>query len=61
MKTEHPVHIMVFWVLTNDDDMILFILLHGLRFITEAYIKYLEEDQYGGYWKMLCLQQDFVP
>ena len=43
LKIKHPVHIVVFGVVTSDGDVILpFIFLHGLRFNTLTYIMYLE-------------------
>ena len=44
MKSKHPVHIMVFGLVTSDGDIMPpFIFPHGLRFNTEAYIKCLEK------------------
>ena len=43
MKTKHPVHIIVFGVVTSDDDVMpTFILPHGFTINTEAYIKWLK-------------------
>ena len=44
MKTKHPVHIMVFGVVSSDGDIMPpFIFPHGLKLNTEAYIKCLEK------------------
>ena len=44
MKNKHPAHILVFGVVTSDDDLMLpFNFSHGLTINTEAYIKFLEE------------------
>ena len=41
---KHPVHVMVFRVVSIDDDgMSPFIYRHGFRLNIEAYIKYLKE------------------
>ena len=43
-KTKHPVHIIVFAVVTsNGDIMPPFVFLHGFKLNTEAYIKSMEE------------------
>ena len=44
MKTKHPVHIMVFGVVSCDGDVMPpFIFLHGLNLNIEAYIKCLQK------------------
>ena len=44
MRSKHPIYIMLFGVVTNNGNIMLpFIILHGLRLNTEAYIKCLHE------------------
>ena len=44
MKTSHPVHIMVFRVVSRGDDVMpSFFFPHNLILITEVYIKYYDE------------------
>ena len=67
MKSKHPVHIMVFGVVTgNSDIMPPFIFLHGLRLNMETYIKCLEEAVLPWIKRMdagrlYSWQQSFVP
>ena len=52
MKTKHPVHIVVFGVVTSDSDVILaFIFPHGLRFNTS-----LKEEEPHGLRLFKCLE-----
>ena len=49
IKTKHQVHIMVFGVVSYDDDIMPWLIFpRGVRFKIEAYIKYLELDHSPG-------------
>ena len=55
MKTNHIVHVMVFGVVINKGDiMALFVFSYGPRFLTEAYIKRLQEGSADLYREGLC-------